>query len=188
MDSIRQYDLRADDTIRSIREFARNQAVLREPLDMNSVVRDVFRLIASDAERRRVQLLGDLAVNLPPVLGDATQLHQVLVNLMVNAMAAMDSIPESARLLTVSTQLAESSRIEITVRDCGCGIPAERIPLLFESFFTTNQRGMGLGLSIARTIISAHEGRIWAQNNADAGATFFFTIPIASAEEMAEPG
>ncbi|WP_324315103.1 MASE1 domain-containing protein [Povalibacter sp.] len=185
MGSIRQYDLRADDTIRSIRAFVRNQPMQRSALDVNTAVREVCRLLAGDLERRRVRLHEELAADLPPVLGDATQLQQVLVNLIVNAMDAETDVPEADRQVTVSTRRHETLGVEVSVRDCGCGIPAERMPLLFESFFTTNQRGMGLGLSIARTIIAAHDGRIWAANNADAGATFSFTVPVAGAEEDA---
>jgi two-component system, LuxR family, sensor kinase FixL len=182
MGAIRQYDLRADDTIRSIRAFVRNQPIQRRPLDMNATVLDVFRFLAGDVERRRVRLHKELSEGLPPVLGDATQLQQVLVNLIVNAMDAEAAVPESERRLTVITRRYDAASIEIAVRDCGCGIPADRMPLLFESFFTTNQQGMGLGLSIVRTIVNAHEGRIWAENNNDGGATFHFTVPITDAE------
>ncbi|HEY6644966.1 MASE1 domain-containing protein [Povalibacter sp.] len=182
MGAIRQYDLRADDTIRSIRAFVRNRPLERRPLDINATVLDVFRLLGGDVERRRMRLRKELAEALPPVLGDATQLQQVLVNLIVNAMEAEVAVPEAQRSVTVITRIYDATRIEIAVRDGGCGIPAERMPLLFESFFTTSQQGMGLGLSIARTIVNAHEGRIWAENNSDRGATFHFTVPFASSK------
>ncbi len=188
MGSIRQYDLRADDTIRSIRAFVRNQPLQRRPLDINATVLDVFRLLAGDIERRRVRLHREFAGDLPQALGDATQLQQVLVNLIVNAMDAEAAVPEAQRRLTIITRRYDEGSIEVAVRDCGCGIPAERMPLLFESFFTTNQQGMGLGLSIVRTIINAHDGRIWAENNNDGGATFHFTVPVAvpESDEAAE--
>ncbi len=183
MGAIRKYDLRADDTIRSIRAFVRNQPLQRRPLDINTTILDVFRLLAGDIERRHMRLRHELAPDLPPVLGDGTQLQQVLVNLIVNAMDAEAAVPELQRDITVITRRYDEHSIEVAVRDGGCGIPAERMPLLFESFFTTSQQGMGLGLSIVRTIISAHEGRIWAENNPEAGATFHFTVPVAGPEQ-----
>ena len=182
MGSIRQYDLRADDTIRSIRSFVRNQPMQRRPLDINATVLDVFRFIAGDVDRRHVRLHTEFTAGLPPVLGDATQLQQVLVNLIVNAMDAEAAVPEAQRSLRVITRHYDATSIEVAVRDCGCGISPERMPLLFESFFTTTQQGMGLGLSIVRNIVTAHDGRIWAENNPDEGATFHFTVPIAGAD------
>ena len=182
MGAIRQYDLRADDTIRSIRAFVRNQPLLRKPLDMNATVIEVFRLISADVERRHVRIETQLADNLPHVMGDSTQLQQVLVNLIVNAMDAMTTLPQPDRALTVITRQYDATSVEVAVCDCGCGIAPDRMPLLFESVFTTSQQGMGLGLSIVRNIVSAHEGRLWAENNRGAGATFHFTVPVAAAE------
>lgn len=185
MAAIRSYDLRADDTIRAIRAFARNQPSRRVALDLNATIIDVLRLVSSDADRRRIPLWNELSSTLPRVMGDSTQIQQVLVNLIVNAMDAQADVAEARRHVTVSSRHCDG-HVEVCVRDGGCGIPPEKMPLLFESFFTTNQRGMGLGLSIVRTIISDHQGRVWAENNPAGGATFRFTLPLAEAESAVE--
>lgn len=179
MSEIRKYDLRAEDTISKIRAFVRNQETERRPLDLNALIADVLKLLASDAERRRVRLGCMPAADLPHVLGDATQLQQVLVNLAVNAMDAQLATPEERRELIVTTRLHDQTHVEVAICDRGCGIAPEKLPLLFDSFFTTGPKGMGLGLSIVRSIVAAHRGRVWARNNDEGGATFIFTVPIA---------
>jgi len=130
--------------------------------------------------RRSVQLKPELGRNLPPVLADRTQLEQVLLNLVVNAMDAMESVAETARQIIVSTAAPGNGNVEVTVSDCGTGIAPDKLPLLFDSFFTTRKEGMGLGLSIAKSIVVAHHGRIWAENNRSSGASFHFTLPISN--------
>lgn len=180
MSSIRQYDLRADDTIRAIRTFARNQPMQRQLLDINHTVEEVLHLLAGDAQRRRVRLLAQLAPGLPQVMGNVTQLQQVMVNIIINGMDAEADLQESSRRIVVTTRVFDATHIEVAVRDYGRGIAPAKMPLLFESFFTTGQQGMGLGLSISRSIVAGHEGRIWARNHDDGGATFHFTVPMAS--------
>jgi PAS domain S-box-containing protein len=180
MSIIREQDLRAEDTIGRIRSFARNRPIEPRSLDINTTVVDVLRLISSDAGRRAVQISSDLAPQLPEVLGDPTQLQQVMVNLIVNAMDAEAALPASARRLLITTRPCDDTSVEVAVKDCGCGIAPDKLPQLFDAFFTTNPNGMGLGLSIARSIVSAHHGRLWAENNIEGGATFHFTIPTAS--------
>lgn len=181
--SIRSDGLRADETLGAIRAFARNQPSRRENVDLNVVIADVLRLIASDAVRRRVPLRKELAPALPRVLGDPIRLQQVLVNLIVNAMDAQTDTPASRRYVTVSSRACDEG-VEVTVRDGGCGIPPDKIPLLFESFFTGKQHGLGLGLSIARTFVTEHRGRIWAENNPEGGATFRFALPAAESQAV----
>jgi len=135
----------------------------------------VLKLVAGDALHRRVLVHSELAENLPEVMGDRSQVEQVLVILIVNAMDAMKETAEGARKVVVSARGAESF-VEIAVRDFGHGIAAANLPQLFDSFFTTKADGMGLGLSIARTMIAAHGGRIWAENAPDGGAIFRFTL------------
>ncbi len=152
-----------------------------QPLDLNSAVADVLPLVVGDARKRRIQLRTELATDLPPVFGNQTQLQQVLINLIVNGMDAMANTPEGKRDLVVRTAKPNGdARIEVSVTDRGSGIPSGSLPRLFESFFTTRAEGMGLGLSIARSIVETHGGRIWADNNPDGGATFHFTVPTAS--------
>jgi PAS domain S-box-containing protein len=174
---IRKDDLLADEVIGRIRDFLRKREPQMQPCDLNAAVSDVLRLVAGDARLRHVQIRSELANELPPVLGDRTQLQQVLLNLIVNGMDAMESTPERSRHLTVQTRLNDGGGIEVAVTDRGCGIAPDDLEHLFEPFFTTRKEGMGLGLSIAQSIITAYGGRIWAENNADGGTTFRFSVP-----------
>ena len=117
--------------------------------------------------------------DLPLVRGDRIHLQQVLLNLLLNGMDALADVVDGERLLTVRARTAGAGFVEVAVSDNGHGIPAEKVGRLFEPFFTTKSQGMGLGLPISRTITEAHGGRIWAENNAERGATFRFTLPVA---------
>ncbi len=176
---IHEADLRANDVVDRIREFLRTQATSTEPLDINAAVLDALRLVAGDARRRRVHVRTELGQGLPPVLADRTQLRQVLINLLVNGLDATDSTSGAVHELTVRTGSHDKSCVEIAIADHGCGIAPDQMHRLFNAFFTTKKEGMGLGLSIARSIVTAHHGRIWADNNADGGATFHVSIPAA---------
>jgi two-component system, LuxR family, sensor kinase FixL len=175
---IREADLRADATIRGIRALSRKREMQLQPLDVNQTVSDVLRLAAGDALYRRVHIRRELADDLPPAFGDRSYLEQVLLNLIVNGMDAMKDCPEAGRELTVQSKRG-TDEIEIIVTDRGHGIAAEKLHHLFDSFFTTKSEGVGLGLSIARSIIQAHNGRIWAENRAAGGAAFHFTVRVA---------
>jgi len=125
-----------------------------------------------------------LARNLPSVTGDLVQLQQVLLNLVVNACDAMADCDRSERRLLIRTGIEnEITAVIVSVTDRGHGIPEEEKARVFEPFFTTKAKGMGLGLSVCRTIIAAHRGELWATNNADCGATFHFTLPIAASDK-----
>ncbi|HSE75783.1 MAG TPA: ATP-binding protein [Dongiaceae bacterium] len=178
---IRADDLRANEIVGRIREFLRTEAAPAQPIDVNAAISDALGFVAGDARRRRIQIRTELADRLPAVPADRTQLQQVLVNLFVNAMDAMESTPEPARCLTVRTALSGTAGIEIAVADRGHGIRPGALERLFEPFVTTKNAGknagMGLGLSIARSIVQTHQGRIWADNNRDGGATFHVTLP-----------
>jgi two-component system sensor kinase FixL len=176
---IRKDDLRADEVIGRIRDFLRNRNLQMQPLDLNAVVSDVFRFVAADARKRQVQIRTDLAPGLPLVFGDRTQLQQVLLNLMVNAMDAMQGTAETSRYLSVRTRSNSDGGIDVAVEDRGCGIAPVHLRRLFEPFFTTGIEGMGLGLTIAKSIVATHHGRIWAENNPSGGATFHFSVPAA---------
>jgi PAS domain S-box-containing protein len=176
LEDIRQSDLRAHEAIQRIRALLRNRKAQMAPLDLNDTVSDVLKLAAADAARRHVVIRSELAAGLPPVSADRVHLQHLLLNLVLNGMEAMDSTLESERRLTVRTRRNETGKIEVAVEDSGSGISPDELPRIFDAFFTTKREGMGLGLSIAKSIIQAHQGRIWAENNPARGATFRFTL------------
>jgi signal transduction histidine kinase len=182
---IREDDLRASEVIRRLRTLLAKQQMAREPLDLNGAAAEVLRMLDAEARRRHVEFVTEFDAALPNVIGDRVQLQQVLLNLVVNAMDAMADTPATLRRVTVRTGLRPGGDVEVAVSDRGHGIAAERLPKLFESFFTTKERGMGLGLSISRSIVETHGGRIWAETNDAGGATFRFTLPAAAAASVA---
>jgi C4-dicarboxylate-specific signal transduction histidine kinase len=175
---IRNDNLRASEIIRHLRLLARKRTMQIEPLDLNDVAAEVARIMEKEALRRNVSLRSEFTAGAATVFGDRVHLQQVLINLILNGMEAMADMPESERRLFVRTAANGDRRVEISVTDCGEGIAPEKLPRLFDSFFTTKESGMGLGLAIARSIIDAHQGRIFAENNPDGGATFRFDLPI----------
>jgi PAS domain S-box-containing protein len=178
LSDIRQDDLRADEAIRRIRGLLTKRELQIQPLSLKEILSDALKLLASAARKRHVQVREELQPGLPLVLGDQFQLQQVLVNLIVNGMDAMNQTPEPNRRLTIKAA-EDGATVRVTVIDRGQGIPPTHASRIFESFFTTKNEGMGLGLSIARSIIEDHGGRIWAENNPEDGAIFHFTIPAA---------
>jgi len=176
---IRNDDLRASDIIRHIRLLTRKQVMQMEPLDVNEVSGDVVRLMEPEARRRNVSLRTKFTAAPGTILGDRVHLQQVLMNLILNGMEAMTDTPESERNLLVRTATNGQRTVEISVTDSGRGIPPEKLPRLFESFYTTKENGMGLGLAIVRSIIDSHRGQIFAENNSDIGATLRFDLPVS---------
>lgn len=176
---IRKDDQRAGAVIDSLRSLLKRQDVPRQALDLPHLVDEVVALARSDAVDRRISITTELSSDLPAVWGNRVQLQQVLLNLLLNAMDAMNNVAIELRTVVVQAR-CHNALVEIAVVDRGVGIPAERLRHLFEPFVTTKPQGMGLGLSISRTIIQAHGGQIWAQNNPTDGATFRFTVPVAS--------
>jgi PAS domain S-box-containing protein len=173
---IRQDDLRADAAIRAIRSLVHRREFQPIPVDIADIIEHVARLTAGDALHRRVTIRREVAPGLPRVIGDRSHIEQVLVILIVNAMDAMKESPEGSRELLVSASGTDDGFVEVAVRDFGHGISAQNLPQVFDSLFTTKPEGMGLGLPIARTIIAAHQGRIWAENAPGGGAVFRFTL------------
>jgi two-component system, LuxR family, sensor kinase FixL len=170
---------RASEIIARIRALLKRAAANRVPLDINEVIQETMALAGSEAQRRRVSLRTDFAANLPSVLGNRVQLQQVILNLMMNGIEAMSSVSDGSRQLLIKTQSDDSQKVLISVTDSGIGLDPKRAEHLFEAFFTTKTEGMGMGLSISRSIIEAHGGRLWATPNAGPGATFQFTVPIS---------
>jgi len=173
---IRSDDLRASEVIHHLRSLLGKHTPEMEPLDFNALVADVLSLLKVEASRRGVALETDFG-ELPPLYGDRVQLQQALLNLMLNGMDAMADIPPAQRRITVRTAANGSGGVAVAVADAGHGVPVERLPHIFDSFATGKKDGMGLGLSIARSIVEAHGGKIRAENNPDRGATFRFTLP-----------
>jgi len=172
---IRQDDLRADAAIRSIRSLVHRREFKSGPVDVAETIEHVLRITAGDALHRRVTMRREVTPGLPLVVGDRSHLEQVLVILIVNAMDAMKETPEGSRQLLITARNVDSA-VEIAVRDFGHGITAANMPQLFDSLFSTKAEGMGLGLPIARTIVAAHGGQIWAENAPGVGALFSFTL------------
>jgi two-component system, LuxR family, sensor kinase FixL len=140
-------------------------------------VADVCRLMGIEASERHVAMSLELAPDLPKIAGDRVHLHQVLMNVMLNAFDAMSQVPEPMRSLVVRIERGERDCVDIAVVDSGPGIAAEDLHRLFDPFWTTKQRGIGVGLAISRTIVEAHGGKIWAENGTDGGAVFRIRLP-----------
>jgi len=172
-------DKRASEVIRRLRLWLKKGEVQQHPLQINKVVQDVLKLIHSDLINQEVTVETELARNLPTVSGDPVQLQQVLLNLVVNACDAMGGCDTSQRRLVIRTRIENGdSAVVVSVTDQGISIPEEKMEQIFEPFFSTKEKGMGIGLSVCRTIIAAHRGKLWAANNLDRGATFYFSLPV----------
>jgi PAS domain S-box-containing protein len=171
---------RAADVIARLRALFSKKETLVESLDLNDATREVIALSSSNLQRGRVVLEAELADDLPRVTGDRVQLQQVILNLLHNALDAMDGIHDRPRELLIRTEREDADAVRLTVRDAGVGIDRRSIDKLFDAFYSTKSAGMGVGLAVSRSIIESHRGRIWAASNEDSGATFAFSIPSAS--------
>jgi PAS domain S-box-containing protein len=175
---IRKDEQRAAAVIDRMRACMKRREVERCLLSMNLLAGEVVTLVRSDAEMRRVRVAVETDPAVPPVRGDRVQLEQVLLNLLLNAMDALDDNPPARRLVTVGSR-SSGSTVEITVSDTGHGISEDKLLRVFEPFFTSKPNGLGMGLAISRGIIEAHGGRLWTENNETGGATFTFSLPVA---------
>jgi two-component system sensor kinase FixL len=170
---------RARDVIRHLRALVRKSKPDFTRLDIGETVREVVGFLHGDIVARNVRVVLELAPDLPPVRGDRIQLEQVMMNLLMNAFDALNGNPIPERIVTVTTA-ADSEAVQVAVRDLGPGIPPDRLEPVFEPFYTTKPEGLGMGLSVTRSIIETHHGRIWAEHNAGRGATFHFRLAVAS--------
>ena len=174
-----QDDKRAGNVIRSLRSMMKREETEQKPVILKDVLNDVIAIFHSEAIFRNVDIETDFSEVLPPVLADRIQLQQVILNLIMNAAEAMSQNSPGVRRMTLRTQ-AVDDRLRVSVRDFGPGVSQENLERVFQPFFTTKGTGLGMGLVISKSIIEAHRGRIWAENNADGGATFAFELPVKS--------
>jgi PAS domain S-box-containing protein len=169
---------RATEVIRRVRALAKKSDIEMVPLDINDVVGETLTLVQRELIGHQVSLRTELASPLPMVLGDRVQLQQVMINLVMNGIEAMQSIADRSRELVIRSSQDETRKVMVSVTDYGAGISAENADRLFSPFFTTKSSGMGMGLSICRSIMEGHGGRLWAAANVPYGATFQFALPV----------
>jgi signal transduction histidine kinase len=173
---------RASEIIRRVRGLARQAPAHKGPLSINETIVEILALMRSELDKSHISLRMELAHHLPAVVGDRIQLQQVLLNLIINATESMRDTRDGPRELTVSTGLDDSDKVIVSVRDTGVGLDQQQIDGMFEPFFTTKSEGMGMGLTISRSIIENHGGRIWATPNGRHGAMFQFALPVGGEE------
>jgi signal transduction histidine kinase len=176
---IKRDDQRAGEVIRRLRAYLKRTPFETRDIDVNEILNEAFKFLSVQASARNVALYLQTAPGALHIKGDPIQLQQVVLNLVVNSMDAMDAIPYG-RTVIGRTELNGGSTVEISISDSGPGIPPDKLAQVFDPFYTTKDQGMGIGLSIARTIVLAHKGQIWAENQSSGGAAFHFTLPLAA--------
>jgi PAS domain S-box-containing protein len=181
-------DQRAGQVIDRLRSLLKQRRLETQPLELPDVIGEVFSLVQADAAARHVKLTRSAAPNLPMVSGDRIHLQQVLLNLLLNAMDAMEGCSPDQRSVQVSARQTDPTTVEVRVADHGSGIPGQSVARLFEPFFTTKPKGMGMGLAVSKTIIEAHKGKLWAENRPEGGACFCFTLPVAGGKGQVASG
>jgi len=171
-------DNRASEVIQKLRALVKKEKLAFVPLDLSNVINEVVHLLHSDAVLHDVRIVRDADAGLPPARGDKVQLQQVMLNLLLNAIDAMKACPANDGEVWVGAQRQDAHFLIVAVRDHGTGLTADKLEKIFQPFYTTKRDGLGMGLSISRSIIEAHGGRLWAENNPDRGATFYFTVAV----------
>jgi len=167
---------RAAEIIKRLRAFYKKGAPpQREPVNVDEVVNEMIILLRNEANRHSIAIRTELSRELPNGFADRVQLQQVFMNLMLNAIDAMKG---TGGELTIRSQPTDNNALMISISDTGVGLPTENPDQIFKAFFTTKSQGTGMGLAITRSIVEAHGGRVWASNNAERGATFYFTLPV----------
>jgi PAS domain S-box-containing protein len=169
---------RAGEVIRRMRSLVKKETIEFSSVDVAGLIREVAALVHSDAILLNVKLAVEAADDLPAVRGDKVQLQQVVLNLLLNAFDAMKEYPAAERQVQLSVEHNDTGLIQTTVRDRGPGLSSDRLDKIFEPFYTTKGEGLGMGLSICRSIVKAHGGQLWAENNQERGVTFYFTLPV----------
>jgi len=169
---------RASDVIQRVRALANKADIEKVPLDINTIVREVIALMQHELIRHHISLRTELATATSLIFGDRVQLQQVVINLVMNGIEAMESVAHRPRELVIRSRCDEAQNMIVSVTDCGVGISRDDADQLFKAFFTTKSGGMGMGLSICRSIVEAHGGRLSASRNEGYGATFQFVLPF----------
>jgi two-component system, LuxR family, sensor kinase FixL len=178
LNDIVQDNRRAGEVIRRMRTLARKEEFDAAPLDLAAVIGEVILLVHSDAILHNVRVMLELDHGLPPVRGDKVQLQQVMLNLLLNAFDALKDCPADERQVKVRAEWDSAFMVTVTVCDRGTGVSRDKLDTIFEPFYSTKEEGLGMGLSISRSIVEAHGGRLWVENNRDRGATFYFQVPV----------
>ncbi|MGC2110614.1 MAG: ATP-binding protein [Candidatus Korobacteraceae bacterium] len=168
---------RAAEVINRLRALFSKKETTPEPLDLNEATEEVIALLLSELQRNRVILRPELADSLPIVIGDRVQLQQVILNLIRNASDAMSAVDDRPRQILIRTERDEDERVRLSVQDVGSGFDPQAVDRFFETFYTTKNDGVGIGLSVSRSIIESHHGRLWATLNEGPGATFSLSVP-----------
>jgi C4-dicarboxylate-specific signal transduction histidine kinase len=171
---------RASEVIRRVRALAKKTDIEKVPLEVNELLSEVIVLVRGELISQQVSVRTEFASALLHILGDRVQLQQLIINLVMNGIEAMQSITDRQRELVIRSGQDQNSQVFVSVTDCGVGIAAENVDRLFNPFFTTKSSGMGMGLSICRSIMEAHGGRLWAAANLPHGATFQFSLPASA--------
>ncbi len=180
---------RAGEVIRGIRSLVRKDTnVQRTFLNLNAVIADTVRLVSSDVLLRESIITTELDPRLPEVEAALVQIQQVLLNLIINALDAVESLPPTGRRIIISTRSDKGDIVEVSVRDFGVGLPKDRPDKIFDHFFSTKQQGMGMGLTIVRSIVEAHGGTIAAENLPDRGARIVVRLPVAHGKSAERSG
>ncbi|MGB5178778.1 MAG: ATP-binding protein, partial [Gammaproteobacteria bacterium] len=182
LDDIVRDDQRAADIIQRLSRLLQAGEAVREPLDINAVLQEAIALLSGELSQQQVTPTLEFGKDLPDVLAGRTEIQQVAINLILNALNALRDTPSAQRQLIIRT-LRHNDSVEVTVRDNGRGISDDVLPRLFEAFYTSKPGGIGMGLSISRRIIEAYGGRISVENMATGGASFTFLLPIAPREQ-----
>ncbi|HEV3216816.1 MAG TPA: ATP-binding protein [Vicinamibacterales bacterium] len=175
---------RAAEVLKRIRALVKKSAPEAAPLDVNDVLHEVLTLVQDSLASHEVATTLELGRDLPSVIGDRVQLQQVILNLVTNGIEAMSAVADRSRRLTFASEALNTGEVVLTVRDSGVGVEPTMLDRLFEPFFTTKARGMGMGLSVSRSIIERHGGRLWASTTPGAGATFHVVLPMAASASI----
>jgi C4-dicarboxylate-specific signal transduction histidine kinase len=177
---------RAAEIITRIRQLFKKGTSQRESLDVNEVIREMIGLLRSEVARYSISIRTELAADLPRVMGDRVQLQQVMMNLISNSIDAMKNV-DGRRELAIKSRRAENEQLMVSVSDTGEGLPPQQATQIFDAFFTTKVHGTGLGLSVSRSIVASHNGRLWAADNSPRGASFHLILPAKIEEHEMTP-